>query len=376
MAKSSVRKSPDRTVNVAVSGHPYPVAIGSGIRQEFPGFLGRWGRGRAFWVTDQNVSDAWGAELDEVRRDLPADMIILPPGEDQKTLATVERLWRDFARLGVERGDTLIAFGGGVIGDIVGFAAACYLRGVAFAQMPTTLLAMVDSSVGGKTGVDLPEGKNLVGAFHQPKFVIIDVDFLSTLDKREFRAGFAEVVKTALIGNAQLFSDLKKGAQDLCFRKDANALIRVIEACVRFKAEVVARDEKEADLRRILNFGHTIGHALEALGGYQRLRHGEAVFWGTWAAVDLSASEGFLNRKAADDIFGLLQPHLEAIPRLEFSPEDVFKFLARDKKVRGGIPHFVLLEAVGKPVISGQLKKEHLRKALDGLRRRIELKVS
>ena len=269
----------ERTVKVALPERSYRVIIGSEVRRKFPEIFKREGKGRAFWVTDRNVADAWGAEIEALCEDSPSWIIILPPGEDQKTLSTVENLCRKFVSLGVERGDTLVACGGGVIGDIVGFTAASYLRGISYVQIPTTLLAMVDSSVGGKTGVDLPEGKNLVGAFHQPLFVLVDVDFLQTLPLREFRSGFAEVIKTAVIGDEELFAELKSNTKR-CFNKDAECLVRVVEACVAFKAEVVVGDEKEGDLRRILNFGHTIGHALEALGNYRSLKHGEAVFWG------------------------------------------------------------------------------------------------
>ncbi len=354
MKKTDRKTTPTRTVDVAVPEHPYQVFIGSGSRSRFSELFTRYGKGRALWVTDENVAAAWRPELDELSGESLAELVVLPPGEGEKTLFTVEKLSRICAQRGLERGDTLVACGGGVVGDIVGFTAACFKRGIAFIQVPTTLLAMVDASVGGKTGVDLPEGKNLVGAFHQPLFVLIDVDFLNTLPEREFRSGFTEVAKTALIGDPSLFEMLKGGVQDRFFRKDTEVLIDIIEACVRFKAAVVVQDEKESDHRRILNFGHTIGHALEVLGNYDQLKHGEAVLWGMWAAVNLSVSSGLLDAARGSEILQFLEPYMKALPVVNCSEKDILYFIERDKKVSGGVPHFVLVSDVGEPVISDQ----------------------
>lgn len=353
---------------MALPNHPYPVIIGSGVRFRFSDSFEAYGKGNALWITDRNVADAWGSDLGNLCKKSLADLIILPPGEEGKNLATVEKLCSISAQMGLERGDTLVACGGGVVGDVVGFAAACYKRGIAYVQMPTTLLAMVDASVGGKTGVDLPEGKNMVGAFHQPAFVLADVDFLKTLDPREFRSGFAEVVKTALVGNAHLFDELSRDAQRRLFNKDILTLVDAIETCVRFKAEVVCRDEKELDHRRILNFGHTVGHALEALGNYAKLKHGEALFWGMWAAVELSLSQGLLNPQKGEAIFQLLAPHLKTIPSLKFKNDEILAFLGRDKKVQKGIPNFVLLEDVGKAILTDAVNSKQLEDVLDKLK--------
>lgn len=353
-----------RIVEVSLAERSYPIVIGSGVRRKFGELFRKHGQGRAFWVTDGHVADLWGKDL-KADWGFPSanELLILSPGEEQKKLSTIETLCRALAARGVERGDTLVAWGGGVVGDIVGFAAACYLRGIAFVQVPTTLLAMVDSSVGGKTGVDLPEGKNLVGAFHQPRFVLIDVDSLRTLPQREFISGLAEVVKSAIIGDRELFNKLKRNANK-CLKPETGFLCDVIQSSIAFKAAVVQRDEREQDLRRILNFGHTVGHALEALGNYRALKHGEAVFWGMSAAVELSRELDFLDTKTAAEIGDLLRAFLAAIPGLDFEPETALDFIARDKKVRRGIAHFVLLNDIARPLISNLVTREQLRAAL------------
>jgi 3-dehydroquinate synthase len=360
---------PKRTQNikVALGDRSYPIQIGSGVRRQFADFFKKHGSGRAFWITDRNVARLWGQDLKPLWKNSPASPIILPAGENQKRLSVIENLCRKLSVAGVERGDTLIALGGGVIGDLVGFTAACYLRGIAFIQIPTTLLAMVDASVGGKTGVDLPEGKNLVGAFHQPRFVLADLDFLSTLPRRELVSGLAEVVKTALISDPALFRLIEKNLDQLAALNPA-PMARAIKGCVSFKAAVVAIDEREADLRRILNFGHTIGHALEALGGYNKLRHGEAVFWGMIAAVELSAGLSLLNRDTADRILALLNRFAPKLPVIDFQPAQVLAIISRDKKVRRGAVHFIMLGGIGRPIICDAVDSKSLRTVLVKLR--------
>jgi len=358
------------TVEVSIPGHPYPVVIGPGARRRFVSYLAPFHLNRTVWITDRNVAGLWGDEIRSLSGTAAPDLVVLPAGEEQKRLATVEDLCRRFVQLGVERHDTLVACGGGVIGDVVGFAAACYLRGVNFVQLPTTLLAMVDSSVGGKTGVDLPEGKNLVGAFHQPRFVLADPDFLATLPERELRSGLAEVIKTALISGPKLFTELRsfvKRHPDL----QGPDLAGLIESCVDFKAGVVEKDEREGGLRRILNFGHTVGHALECLGQYRTLKHGEAVLWGLSAALDLSVRRAGLDPRLETDIQAFLAPFLTAIPPLEFDSGEVLDLLARDKKVRRKVVQFVLLRGVGLPVVTPLADPQILIAALDHLRDRM-----
>ncbi|MBU1652617.1 3-dehydroquinate synthase [bacterium] len=350
----------------------YPIVIGEGVRQRFSELFKKHGQGRAFWLSDKNIVAAWDENLGGLCSDSHTDIIVMPPGEEQKQIATIERVCQILVTMGAERGDTLVACGGGVVGDIGGFAASVYLRGIPCVQIPTTLLAMVDSSIGGKTGVDLPEGKNLIGSFHQPAFVLIDVEFLKTLNGRQFRSGFAEVVKTALIGDASLYRSIEQGADDRCFQRDAATLIETITACVKFKADIVAQDEKEAGLRRNLNFGHTIGHALEALGNYAALSHGEAVFWGMTVAVDLSVQHGSLNHEIGQTIHQLLERYLKVIPAIHFRPKEVMDLILNDKKTKAGKPHFVLLEDIGKPIVTDQISNVILSNALEHLKHRMK----
>lgn len=273
--------------------------------------------------------------------------ILIPPGEKQKTLQTVGKLYQAFVRHRVDRKTPILALGGGVLGDLTGFAAATFLRGVPFVQIPTSLVAQVDSSVGGKTGVDLPVGKNLVGAFYQPHLVYIDPQFLKTLPPRELLCGFAEVIKYGAIQSASLFSTLEKSAEDF-FKLEEKILEKVIRGCVTIKARIVQADEREVlGLRSLLNFGHTLGHAIETLSGYRRWNHGEAVAIGMVFASRLSSELGFLDdqsaRRIADLIARVGLP--TAIPR--YPVKDFLKVMSLDKKMMAGKIRYVLLRKIG-----------------------------
>ncbi len=275
-------------------------------------------------------------------------LLLVPDGERAKTLAHAERLHRRFARAGLDRGARVLALGGGVVGDLAGFAAATYLRGVPLVMAPTTLLAQVDASIGGKTAVNLPEGKNLVGAFHQPRLVLADTATLATLPDREFRSGLAEVVKVGAALDPALFALLERQAERLLAR-DPALVARVVARCARLKARLVAADERDVSGRRaLLNYGHTVGHALEAATGYRRLRHGEAVAIGIVAAARLAVRLGTLSPAAAARQEGLLArlglP--TRVPR-GISLSHVTEALRRDKKARDGRLVFVLTPSVG-----------------------------
>jgi 3-dehydroquinate synthase len=277
--------------------------------------------------------------------------IILPPGERTKTLTTVGRILDILAAEKFERRSVVLALGGGVIGDVAGFAASIYQRGIPFVQVPTTLVAQVDSSVGGKTGVDHRLGKNLIGAFHQPRAVIIDPFMLHTLPRREWIAGLAEVIKYGIIADEAFFSFLEASMPDL-LKLDAQAVMRAVARSCEIKAEVVAADERESDRRRILNYGHTIGHALESLGGYRRLIHGEAVGIGLVAEAELAAHLGFCQAAVAARIRRLVQA---AGLSDQFPPKTVFgrlwKAMQHDKKVVGGAVMGVWPVRIGEVVI-------------------------
>ncbi|MFQ3580380.1 MAG: 3-dehydroquinate synthase [Chloracidobacterium sp.] len=275
-------------------------------------------------------------------------LCVIPDGERFKHLRTVERIWDFCLAQRLERRDVLVALGGGVVGDLVGFAAATYLRGVAFVQVPTTLLAMIDSSVGGKTGFNWREGKNLIGAFHQPALVVADLETLQTLPRREWHAGWHEAIKYGVIRDADLFARLE-ARLPLSLRRDApwDWLGEVIADCCRIKADIVARDERETGERKILNFGHTIGHALEAVTRYRRFRHGEAVGLGMIAACQIAAELGWMAAAEAERVQALVRRVGRMPATSGIAVDAVLAALAYDKKVVGGQARFILPSRIG-----------------------------
>ena len=266
--------------------------------------------------------------------------------EVEKTLSSVEKISRLLCRAGADRKSLLVAVGGGVVGDVAGFVAASYLRGVAFVQVPTTLVGQVDSSIGGKTGVNLPEGKNLIGAFYPPKLVITDPQLLDSLPQREFRGGLAEVVKHAIIADAQLFSLLEKDLERI-LRRDRRLLDTLIPRNVQIKAHVVSRDERESGLREILNFGHTFAHALESVTKYRRYQHGEAVAWGMMAAAFLGHEIGLTRADDVSRIVSLTRRLGPLPPWPDVSSSSLVNAMLSDKKTRGGVLRFVLSPRIG-----------------------------
>jgi 3-dehydroquinate synthase len=304
-------------------------------------------------VTNETVAPLY---LDTLCRNLQVrklDTLVLPDGEKFKTLATVNTIYDKLLTARHSRGTTLIALGGGVIGDMTGFAAATYQRGVNFIQVPTTLLSQVDSSVGGKTGVNHPLGKNMIGAFYQPQAVIADMSTLATLPDREYRAGIAEVVKYGLIADPDFYLWLKNRVAAINGR-DQDTLAEIVARSCQNKADVVARDEREADIRAILNLGHTFGHAIEAVEKYQGLLHGEAVAVGMLMAADLSARLGWLETEDVADLAALLAAlGLPTTVPGSMSSEAFLAAMALDKKVAEGVVRLVLLRAIGEAVVTG-----------------------
>lgn len=296
----------------------------------------------------------------------PVDPILVPDGERYKTLQSVARIYDALVKGGADRGSALIAVGGGVIGDTAGFAAATFLRGITLVHVPTTLLAQVDSSIGGKVGVNLPSGKNLVGAFHQPAVVVIDPLLLATLPRREFRSGLYEVVKYGMIASRHLF-DLVSHQTRAIFARDPAVLVPAIVESCRIKADVVSKDERESGLRRILNYGHTVGHALEAVTRYRRFRHGEAIAYGMLAAADLAVARGALadrERQALAHLITALGP-LPAIADLPAA--DLLQAIRRDKKIVSGRLHFVIAIEIGATATLDDVTEEELRSVLTRL---------
>jgi 3-dehydroquinate synthase len=313
--------------------------------------------GKVVVATNRTLAPLYGGRL---ARDLPqAALVIMPDGEQHKTLQTVEQLYHDFVNAGLDRSGTIIALGGGVVGDTVGFAAASYMRGVRLVQIPTSLLAMVDSSVGGKVGVDLPEGKNLVGAFKQPDAVLIDPEVLETLPERERRCGVAEVIKHGLLADAELLNpDL------LCAPERISELVR---RAIRVKVEIVQADPYEQNIRAHLNLGHTFAHAIEQASGYRWL-HGEAVAVGLLAALRLSLALGLCDDELIERLSSTLA--LFELPRMigDLDPAAIYAAMATDKKWKGGRSRFVLLRRVGEPVIVEDVPKESIIEVLEALK--------
>jgi len=306
----------------------------------------------------KQVSEALsGSELDLIS-------LVLPDGEEFKTLNTISTIYDHLLEANFSRSSTLIALGGGVVGDMVGFAAATYQRGIDFIQIPTTLLSQVDSSVGGKTGVNRPLGKNMVGAFYQPRCVLADSLTLNTLPDRELKAGLAEVVKYGLINNKE-FLDWLDGNIEKILARDADALAYVIKTSCEEKATIVAQDEKEAGIRAILNFGHTFGHAIETAMGYGEWLHGEAVAAGMVMAADLSCQEGLLSSDDAGYIKKLIERcGLPVEPPQELDPDTFLSLMGRDKKAEAGAIKFILLKQLGKAFVYDQVDIERLKSGL------------
>ena len=350
------------TVDVALGERSYPIAIGSGILARAGEHLAaRLPSRRAVIVSNPVVAQHWLAPLRASlgRAGIEAQVLLIPDGETHKNWNTLHDLVTRLLEMQAERSTTLVALGGGVVGDVAGFAAAIYQRGMRYVQIPTTLLAQVDSSVGGKTAVNHPLGKNMIGAFHQPDAVLIDIDCLATLPARELAAGLAEVVKYGAIRDAAFFAWLESHLDRLLAREPA-ALEEAVAVSCRIKAGIVAADERETGERALLNFGHTFGHAIEAAQGYGNWLHGEAVAAGMVIAARLSQRRGAINAVDTERLVDLLRRSglPVAAPALPFARW--MALMAQDKKVAAGAIRFILLEALGWAVIAGDVAQDDL----------------
>jgi len=358
-------------VTIAVQPRPYDAIMENGLLKRAGEHLCRvvGNRRNLFVVTVPPVRRRWNKTLmmSLLGAGFMPKLVQMPDGERFKKLATVGELAEVLARLAADRNAVIVAFGGGVVGDVAGLLASLYMRGVELVQIPTTVQAQLDAAIGGKTGVNLRTGKNLLGTFHQPRLVLIDPAVLSTLPEREFRAGLYEALKCGVIGKPPLFGCLEN-VQLKALRRDALALEWVIAESVRLKAEVVSSDERESGLRRVLNFGHTIGHALEAESGYRRFLHGEAVAWGMIAATHIAAMTDRIDNNTAVRISNAVL-RLGQLPRIEASSRDIVRLLTSDKKTRDGKVHFVLPREIGKVEIVNDVPEKVVIKALNELRR-------
>jgi 3-dehydroquinate synthase len=324
---------------------------------------------QVFVITVPPVRRKWGKKLltSLSSAGFTAKIVEMPNGERHKKLATVEKLAEQLSRLGADRNSVIIAFGGGVVGDVTGLVASLYMRGVDLVQIPTTVLAQVDASIGGKTGVNLRAGKNLVGTFHHPRVVLIDPAVLSTLPDREFRAGLYEALKCGVIGRPELFRALEN-IDTKKLRRDSVRLEWIIAESVKLKAEVVSSDERENGLRRVLNFGHTIGHALEAQTGYRHFLHGEAVAWGMIASAKIASAMDLIEDAGAARITDATRA-LGPLPKVQSRSRDILRLLKSDKKTRNGVVHFVLPREIGKVEITNDVPEQVVIEAVDELRR-------
>ncbi len=355
-------------IRLSTPGATYPILIGTGLVDDLSSRLRRVLSGpisRIFVLTSPEIWTLWSERfLRSFPKETQPTVLYLPSGERHKRLRTVEALAEQMALAGADRDSLLLAFGGGVVGDVTGFLAAIYMRGIRFVQIPTTLLAQVDSSIGGKTGVNLRSGKNLIGSFHHPLAVLTDVDLLATLPARELRSGLQESVKVGVIASPRLFADLERHMDKITAPEsfDREVLTRIVAASVRVKADVVAADEREAGLRMTLNFGHTLGHAIEAATGYKQLLHGEAVGWGMIAAVRLAVARGSLRPADAARIEQLIF-RLGPLPRFRATAEQLVGLTGRDKKKRSGSLAFVLPKKIGEVEIVRDVLEAELMEA-------------
>lgn len=352
-------------IEVRAGAALYRVLIASGATRRIPELLDQVGLpARRFVVSNPTVWRLHAEAFEGLTDETP---ILIPDGERFKNLAATGRIYDALINRSADRATTIVAIGGGVVGDVAGFAAATYLRGVPIVQVPTTLLAQVDSAIGGKVGVNHPLGKNLIGAFHQPASVVIDIDLLGTLPRREFRAGLYEVVKYGVIASRDLFEQVRDGLPAL-FARDRARLLPVIASCCRIKAAIVEQDERESGDRRALNFGHTLGHALEAVTKYRRFRHGEAVAYGMLVAAEVAVARGAMpatDRDALAEMITKMGP-LPAVSDLPAAR--ILDAVTRDKKVIEGKLHFVLPTAIGATTVVTDVTTGDLSDALARIR--------
>ena len=371
---STTASADERRLSVALERDPYDVVISAGGIDHLGNELRRLGireHTKILVVSNVDVATPYGSRcLTSLEQaGFQATLLTIPAGEEQKTLTTFSTILDAAKDEGLERQSLMLALGGGIVGDMTGFAAACWLRGIAVIQVPTTLLAMVDAAIGGKTGVNHPGGKNLIGAFHQPRLVLIDPDTLQTLPTREFRAGLAEVIKYGVIGDSELFELLERSDSfDNPLSISTELLATMLERSAQAKALVVAADEKEGGQRAILNYGHTFGHVVETLTGYGTWLHGEAVAIGMVAVAALAVQRGVMAQTDAERQTRLIQSAGLPSQWPDLDPDCVLKTLQGDKKVRDGRLRFVLPSSIGVVSIVDDVSHEEIRACLAALR--------
>jgi len=352
----------DKKIKVNLKERSYDVVIGSGVLADIKKYVSKFSRNQIVIITDYNVDTLYGNWLHKLLKGEKVYLLKIPPGEKHKTLSAAAAVYDKLIDLKISRDALFIALGGGVIGDLAGFVAATYMRGVDLIQVPTTLLAMVDAAIGGKTAVDHRKGKNLIGVFYQPKMVLIDINTLNTLPGKELKNGLAEVLKYGVIRESGIFRMLEGNP-----KVTPAFWEKLVYLCAKIKAVIVSKDEKETTgLRMILNFGHTIGHAVESLTKYKATTHGEAVGFGTVAASLIAKKLKMIDQKTYERIKGLVS-RLKLPTTVKLKANSILKVIRLDKKVRGGKVHFVLPTAIGKVVVRDDIKEGVIKEALKEL---------
>ena len=358
-------------VKVELNQHSYSIHIESGSLAQVGERLKVLPVGKTVLViTDDNVAPLHANTLANSLRaaGFQLEILSVEPGEAAKSLAIADKLYTKAIKMGLDRKSTLIALGGGVVGDLTGFVAATYLRGIPFVQVPTTLLAQVDSSVGGKTAVNHPLGKNLIGAFYQPALVVIDPLVLKTLPTRELKAGLAEVIKYGFISDSSLL-DYLSNHSDSILSCDPEVLASIIERCCQIKASIVGKDERETSLRMILNFGHTVGHAVEAVGGYSEFNHGEAVAIGMHAAALISQRIGLCTNEEISVLKSQIRNFGLPLTSPGYDAHKMYSYLLRDKKAEGGKINWILMSGIGQVSICKDVSEDIIMESLERIRK-------
>lgn len=359
-----------KTITVALGERSYPIHLGAGALAKLPEVLsGLNTQGTAAIVTDSNVGPLYADRVAALAREggLEPVVCVFPAGEEHKRLARIEELCGQFLEARMDRSSVIIALGGGVVGDVAGFAAASFMRGIRFIQIATTIVAQVDSSVGGKTGVNHPLGKNIIGAFHQPEAVLIDMTLLDTLPERELPAGLAEAIKHGVIADAALFEFMEAHADAILARDHAALETPILRSC-EIKADVVAQDERERGLRAILNYGHTFGHGIEAVTHYKKYLHGEAVALGMHAAGVLARELGLVDDAFVQRQRACLQAFKLPVAWPELPIDETLEAMTHDKKVQRGTMKFIVAQKLGQAAQRTDVTKEQVRRALEALR--------
>ena len=352
-----------RVLNVNLEDRSYPIYIGTDVSLDNELYSKHIKTKKIALITNEQIADLYLSEISQTLNSFDLKTLILPEGETEKNLETVGKAVEFLSNNGIDRDSSIIAFGGGVIGDITGFVASSYMRGIKFLQVPTTLLAQVDSSVGGKTGVNISRGKNLIGAFYQPSAVIADTKYLNSLEPKRLSEGLAEVIKYGLIRDEDFFVWLSKNTSRI-LALEPEVMAHLIERCCQIKAEIVSEDEREGSIRAILNYGHTFGHAIESLTDYSVYTHGEAVSIGMVMAASMAERMGMLSKDDKKDIINILESVNLPTEKPSLNSNDFLKSMKRDKKAQDGEIRLILLEGIGRAIISNDYPNEILMKTI------------